>query len=111
MLSNAHLALVERKKIVEYLLNAAHPDNGGKARFFIAHGFQPEDWEQLALALRNLILVSSASRSVETAHGTKHIVDGAIQTPLGTTPWVRTVWIVDGEDATPRLVTAYPHER
>ncbi|MEJ7712567.1 MAG: DUF6883 domain-containing protein [Pyrinomonadaceae bacterium] len=35
MLPNAHLALVERGKITEYLLNPAHPDNGGKAPFFI----------------------------------------------------------------------------
>jgi hypothetical protein len=33
-LRNAHLAIVERSKIVDYLLNSAHPDNGGKALFF-----------------------------------------------------------------------------
>ena len=30
-LPNAHLAVVEERKVVDYLLNAAHPDNGGKA--------------------------------------------------------------------------------
>ena len=42
-LPNAHLAVVERAKIVEYLLNPAHPDNGGKAPFFMALGFRPDD--------------------------------------------------------------------
>lgn len=109
-LPNAHLAIVEREKIVEYLLNAAHPDNGGKAPFFMAFGFRPDDWGVFAAALRQLALNSPVSQNMETAHGTKYIVDGAIETPVGKTPVVRTVWIIDkGMDA-PRLVTAYPHE-
>jgi len=35
-LPNAHFAVVDREKITEYLLNSEHPDNGGKAAFFIA---------------------------------------------------------------------------
>jgi len=34
MLPNGNLATVDRDKIVEYLLNREHPDNGGKAEFF-----------------------------------------------------------------------------
>ena len=33
-LRNAHLAVVERHRVVDDLLNPAHPDNGGKAQFF-----------------------------------------------------------------------------
>ena len=36
---NANLAVIEKEKIVNYLLNAAHPDNGGKAAFFLELGF------------------------------------------------------------------------
>lgn len=50
MLPNAHIALVEREKMTEYLLNAAPPDNGGKVPFFKALGFEPEKWEALAAA-------------------------------------------------------------
>ena len=46
-LRNAHLALVERHKVLEYLLNAAHPDNGGKAQFFKSLGFIRENAELL----------------------------------------------------------------
>ena len=42
-LRNAHLAVVDRGKILDYLLNDAHPDNGGKARFFASLGFSRED--------------------------------------------------------------------
>ena len=37
-LPNIVLAVVEREKITEYLLNPAHPDNGGKAAFFQIQG-------------------------------------------------------------------------
>ena len=39
-LPNADNTLVERDKIVSYLLNASHPDKGGKAQFFEGLGFQ-----------------------------------------------------------------------
>src|SRR6266511_1958264 len=51
---NERAALVEREKITEYLLNPAHPDNGGKAPFFLALGFSREDWPVLVAALRKL---------------------------------------------------------
>ena len=64
-LPNAERALVERKKIVDYLLNAEHPDNGGKADFFSQLGFSSSDWTTLADALRLLETSQSATR--ETA--------------------------------------------
>jgi hypothetical protein len=42
-LPNADRAFVAQEKIRDYLLNAAHPDNGGKAAFFMALGFRAED--------------------------------------------------------------------
>jgi hypothetical protein len=52
MLPNAHLALVEREKITEYLLNTEHFYGASKARFFHHFGFSLTDWEALANALR-----------------------------------------------------------
>jgi uncharacterized protein DUF6883 len=109
-LPNANLAYVDRSKIVEYLLNRAHPDNGGKAEFFLALGFRISDWEAMAAALRMLAMNSPVSRSMESPHGKKYIVDGAIESPSGNAPMVRTVWIVDIGETIPRLVTAYPYE-
>jgi hypothetical protein len=42
-LRDAHLAVVERGKVLDYLLNDAHPDNGGKAQFFESLGFSRAD--------------------------------------------------------------------
>ncbi len=38
-LPNAEGAVVERDKIIDYLLNPGHPDNGGKSSFFLTAGF------------------------------------------------------------------------
>lgn len=109
-LPNAENAVVEREKIADYLLNPAHPDNGGKAPFFLSHGFQPDHWQTLATAFRRLAETTEVDNRVASPHGEKDIVDGRLETPLGKTPLVRTVWIVDVGQTTPRLVTAYPQD-
>lgn len=110
-LPNADLVKVEQKKITEYLLNPDHPDNGGKADFFVALGFRRDDWEPLAGSFRRLAMAYSVTRSMESAHGKKYIVDGAIETPTGKSPMVRTIWFIDSGETIPRLVTAYPQRK
>jgi hypothetical protein len=108
-LPNAHRAFVEREKIVAYLLNATHPDNGGKAPFFRSLGFDANDWSRFAAALRRLALTGVVSRRLDSTHGTKYVIDGRLEGSGASAHLVRTVWIVEhGQDA-PRLVTAFPH--
>jgi hypothetical protein len=94
-LPDAHLAIVEQEKVVDYLLNAAHPDNGGKAAFFLAMGFSLEDWQTLAEAFRNMAKTVAVTKSMASSHGQKYILDCRMETPGGRTPRVRTVWIID----------------
>jgi hypothetical protein len=68
---NAEFAVVEREKVTEYLLNPEHPDNGGKAAFFVALGFSRSDWGTFANALRKLALTADVTESMETVHGKK----------------------------------------
>jgi len=107
-LPNADLAHIDRAKITEYLLNPEHPDNGGKAAFFVALEFSHSDWDTLAIALRRLALTADVTESVETEHGKKYIVDGELENPARKAAWVRTIWIIDAGTDFPRLVTAYP---
>jgi hypothetical protein len=109
-LPNGSLAIVEREKITEYLLNSAHPDNGGKARFFQGLGFDRSNWQIVAEAFRKLAIVGAVTMRVESHHGQKYVVDGRMETPSKRSPVVRTVWIIDRGADTPRLVTAYPRE-
>ncbi len=107
-LPNADKALVQREKLTNYLLNAAHPDNNGKAEFLEAFGFRWDDWETLAKAFRRAALGGEVVQLMETSHGLKYVLDAALETPSGKSPLVRIVWIIDRGRTNPRLVTAYP---
>ena len=109
-LPNTNQAAVGREKIVDYLLNPGHPDNGGKADFFTQLGFQRERWEVLAAALKALTVSAEVTSASETPHGKKYVVTGQIQSPGGKSPLVQSIWIVDKNRNTARLVTAYPRK-
>ena len=109
-LPNAHLAIVDPRKLVDYVLNPAHPRNGGKARFFNALGFFADAPAHLIDALRSLAVTGDAVAHVESVHGEKYVVDGLLSghTEKSRPRMVRTVWITEPAQNAPRLVTAYP---
>jgi hypothetical protein len=107
-LAYAAKARVERKKVVEYLLSFTHPDGSSKARFFSRFGFRVEEWEVLARALKKHGRQHNVSGSVKSAYGTRHSIDGPLETPNGRNPRVRTVWILTKRSRAPRLITAHP---
>ncbi len=105
-LPNAERAIVELRRIREYLLNTAHPTGAPKARFFIAHGFAPHD---VALLRTSLVLhgrTNAVVRRVDTAWGTRCTVACDCQTPDGRNPCIRTIWQI--EQGVPRLLTVLP---
>lgn len=107
-LPHADQARVEREKIVEYLLSPLHPDGSHKAEFFTRHGFRMEHWEVLREALQTHGTRHPVVKTVESTHGTRYAVDGALATPDGRNPLVRTVWLIEKGSTRPRLITAYP---
>lgn len=109
-LPNAENARVDREKVTEYLLNRMHPDGAGKAVFFERLGFCAEQWQVLAEALRQHAEHRVAD-FVESEYGMRYAVDGAIETPCGRRPWVRSVWIIEKGGRQPRLVTAHPVQK
>lgn len=50
----ADRAVVELTKVTDYLLNASHPDNSDKARFFESFGFPASEPTLLVVALKGL---------------------------------------------------------
>ncbi len=107
-LPDADKAVIERKKIVDYLLNAVHPYGASKARIFAKYGFQAEKWEDLAKALRHHGQTHDVKRVRETGFGPRYAVEGELNTPSGRLPRVRSVWQQDQGEVAPRLITAYP---
>jgi hypothetical protein len=109
-LPNPDHLVVEREKIVNYLLNTEHPYGSSKAAFFAAHGFKIERWEQLANALRQHGQTHDVKRAKETGFGPRYSVEGELIAPDGRFPLIRSVWQLDGGEVAPRLITAYPLE-
>ncbi len=109
-LPNAELAVVEREKVVEYLLNARHRYGASKARFFLAFGFEIDDWLVFAEALREHGQSHLVSFVRQTRWGPRYEIDGELNAPDGREPRIRTVWQFDEGQIAPRLITAYPLE-
>jgi hypothetical protein len=103
-------AVVDRAKIVHYLLNPAYSDNGGKAEFFEQPGFQRDRWEVLGTAFKTLAVWADVLNVSESPHGTKYILAGRLQSPSGKATLVQSVWIVEKGGDAARLVKAYPRQ-
>ena len=112
-LPNADYAIVERAKVVAYLVNPSHRHNRGKAAFFAALGYSTS----LADALRDVLLTLARTgevvRRVDRRYGEIVVVEGLLPRHTGEGPSrpIRTVWIIDHGFDVPRLVTAYPGKR
>lgn len=107
-LPNSDCALVEEKKIVEYLLNLAHPDGGSKARFFLARGFAANQWQSMRTALQTQGRDNLVTKVTSHLWGARYQVDCNCPTPDGANPCIRTVWELPDAAACPRLLTAHP---
>ena len=57
----ATAAVVDDRKVREYLLSARHPQNGGKAMLFGAFGFDAECWLRLKAALVTIWIVENGA--------------------------------------------------
>ena len=107
-LPNAKNAIVADNKLTEYLLSTTHHEGKDKAVIFFSRGFRPQRLNELRTALKNLAEVSEVTKTKETIHGMKYIVEGLLETPDKRGIFLRTVWMIDREGTIPRLVSAYP---
>ncbi len=107
-LPNSDQAIVDREKITHYLLSTSHPDGAPKAAFFNSFGFQSQNWGTLADAFRKHCTVNPVSKRVDSQYGIRYSVDGKLETPDGRNPLLRSIWVIETDSKTPRLVTAYP---
>jgi hypothetical protein len=107
----ADLAVVDSRKLKDYLLSPDHPIGRHKARFFAFLGFWRVNSGALARALRTLARRERAERIARSAYGTKYEVRGMLRGPSGKEAMVVTIWIIRPADPRPHLVTAYPGDR
>ena len=107
-LPNANSAIIDERKLREYLLSSSHPIGRFKASFLAGIGFNGENWELLRRGLLDLADREDASAVESTAFGRKFLIRGILAGPGGASAEVVTIWIIPPQDDRPRLVTVYP---
>jgi hypothetical protein len=101
-------AYVPAAKLSDYLLSETHPVGRLKSRFFRSMGFHEANIGLLEQQLVALAHSEEVEGLVESPYGRKFIIEGYLQTPVGLSVRVRTVWLLEPYDVRPRFITAYP---
>ena len=107
-LPNRLQAYIPSQKLHAYLLSETHAVGKAKATFFRALGFNETNVHLLEHGLLTLAHSAPVQEVVPSPHGVKYVIEGVLETPSGTAPRIRTVWILETDDEHPRFVTAYP---
>ncbi|MGH2812866.1 MAG: DUF6883 domain-containing protein [Actinomycetota bacterium] len=55
-----------------------------------------------------MALTADVKSMVLFGYGTKYVLEGMLNTPIGRQIRVETIWVIEIESDRPRLVTAYP---
>jgi len=105
---NTQYAIVDRRKLDEYLLSPHHPVGRNKAHVFAHCGYDLGHIDELVGELKRIVTEGQLVEVIESPYGSKYIVDGKLDCAHGTTLGIRTVWIVEIHSLAPRFVTAYP---
>lgn len=107
-LPNAEQAVIAPEKLRDYVLNAAHPTGGPKARVFAAVlGFTGDDWPELRDQLLAGVTACPATQRAVTAWGRLYEVTVSVTGQGQRLARVRTGWIIRPDDPRPHLVTCY----
>lgn len=101
--------VIEREKVLDYLLSPTHHVGQYKAEFFRSLGYHQLLWRVLESDIRDL-LKGELLHAGQTLHGTKYTFKGSLTGPNGRSARILTVWIVRPAQNVLRFVTAYPED-
>jgi len=107
-LPNAEHAVVDERKLRDYLLSRSHPVGRFKAAFLAREGFSNDSADLLITERLTLAAHGDAQPGEATEYGQKYIISGIHSEPSGSTLEVTSVWILPKPAGVPRLVTVYP---
>ena len=109
-LPNRHLAYIPEAKITRYLLDENHPHGWGKAQEFRKRGYDESNVDTMIRDLIGVAQSEPVSEVEPTQYGTKYVIYGVIQPPIGGDLLILSVWQIDYGKSAPRLLSAYPQE-
>ncbi len=79
-----------------------------KAKLFRSVGYNEMNVSLLKEGLLTIARTEEILDTQSSEHGVKYVIEGLLQTPVGVTLKIRTIWIIDIGQDRPRFVTAYP---
>jgi hypothetical protein len=104
-------AFIPQGKLTGYLLSMTHSVGKSKAKFFRELGFNEQTVDELERLLLRLAQTSEVSEEITTVHGVNYVIIGDMETPVGRTVRILSVWIIDTGAKIPRFVTARPFKQ
>lgn len=107
-LQNRENAYVPVAKLLNYLLSETHSVGKSKAKYLRSMGFNEANVNLLKQGLIAIAQSEDVKDVISSPHGVKYVIDGSIQTPVGISIRMQTIWITDKAHGRPRFVTAYP---
>lgn len=106
-LPNGDIAIVDPRKLSEYILSTDHDDGQHKARLFRSLlGITEENSRSLHSALEQAAAVSNAVAAKQDMYGQRYVIDFEFAGPVGVAT-LRSAWIIRTGEDVPRLVTCY----
>lgn len=106
-LPNAHLAVLDDRKLTDYTLNTNHEEGKHKAFVFKAVlGITVLDADELKNRILQEILFNPAREGKEDKYGKRYSVEFS-WTRMGRTATVITSWIIRTGENVPRLTSCY----
>lgn len=107
ILRNATRAIIDPRKIRDYVLNRDNPVGQHKARVFAGVlGFDRSNVQLLIEQIRRGVVVYPAEPGRVDQYGARYRVDMIVTGPRGSAP-VRTAWIYRTGSDVPELVTLH----
>jgi hypothetical protein len=104
---NGDRAVVPIEKLMQYVLDPAHPAGRHKSRVFArALGITRESAEILEEALLKAAADGESAIGELDRHGQRYVIDFEMTTDVGTA-MVRSAWIIRTNEEEPRLVTCH----
>jgi hypothetical protein len=106
-LPNAHIAIIDLRKLREYSLNPDHPRGGHKSRVFAsAVGLTAEHAELLREKVLQAAIDHEAVETGRDEYGTHYVVDFELKGP-SRSAMVRSCWLVEHAVEAPRLTSCF----
>src|SRR4030067_3442490 len=88
-------AYIPLLKIRDYLLSETHPIGKSKAKFFRTLGFNETNTALLKQGLLTIAQNDDVKEAVSSLYGVKYVIDGLLETPVGESVNIRSIWIID----------------